>query len=425
MVTGKALVTQLQKAVIMHKKHSEAFEKFSTTFPADVVAKWDQMVDEWDNNKSKPNPYEEPIAGTTMTDVKLELAKEEEADAGRGIIRSHETSPSTFLTVGLDLEEQQQELAQEYKKKKTTTLHAVELLEKRNSLRRRIETWREVQVHYMPGVAQARASLPTITPEKPETMPLCLPSIMPSLLWATGCLPGILAQADDALAELRRQLRIAATICDYKKSIGPSQKLGLRTCTLLNRFHDKTLHCARRYSAAFEALKALDPNGDWTARLRHLDHACDIRGPHRDEDDESEGRREMFWIWLAGRADGQPSSDTITADEISTSMRVEWVKSKARAERWREETILLAEEMRRVIAYFDWKAKWWISQKSRRPNTTPDVCDGIAAYSAKQARLCHRFATSFARQWYSTLIINNLSADWPAEYVPIHSEVTD
>jgi len=106
-------------------------------------------------------------------------------------------------------------------------------------------------------------------------------------------------------------------------------------------------------------------------------------------------------------------------------MRVEWVKSKARAERWREETILLTEEMRRVIAYFDWKAKWWISQKSRRPNTTPDVCDGIAAYSAKQACLCHRFATSFARQWYSTLIINNLSADWPAEYVPIHSEVTD
>jgi len=280
-----------------------------------------------------------------MTDVKLELAKEEEADAGRGIIRSHETSPSTFLTVGLDLEEQQyvallfepmtfadacdfrRELAQEYKKKKTTTLHAAELLEKRNSLRRRIETWREVQVHYMPGVAQARASLPAITLETPETMHLCLPSMMPSSLWATGCLPAIvdkerrlrLAQADDALAELRRQLRIAATIRDYKKSIGPSQKLGLRTRTLLNRFHDKTLRCARRYSAAFEALKALDPNGDWTARLRHLDHAHDIRGPHRDEDDESEGRREMSWIWLAGRADGQPSSDTITADEISTS----------------------------------------------------------------------------------------------------------
>ena len=219
------------------------------------------------------------------------------------------------------------ELAQGYKKTKTTTLHAAELLEKRNSLRRRIEMWREVQLHYMPGIAQARAPPPPTQPEKPETTQLCLPSNMPSSLWATGCLPGLvdkerrlrLAQADDALAEIRRQLRIAATIRDYKKSIGPSQKLGLKTRSLLNRFHDKTLRCARRYSAAYEALKALDPNGQWTTRLQHLDHTRDIRGPHRDEDDESEGRREMSWIWLAGRADGRPSSDAITADEISTS----------------------------------------------------------------------------------------------------------
>ena len=150
---------------------------------------------------------------------------------------------------------------------------------------------------------------------------------MHSSSWAVGCLPGIvdkeqqlrLAQAGDALAEICRQLHIAATIRDYKKSIGPSQKLGLKTRTLLNRFHDKTLRCARRYSAAFEALKALDPNGQWTTRLQYLNHAQDIRGPHRDEDDELEGRREMSWIWLVGCADGQSSSDTITADEISTS----------------------------------------------------------------------------------------------------------
>ena len=93
-------------------------------------------------------------------------------------------------------------------------------------------------------------------------------------------------------------------------------------------------------------------------------------------------------------------------------MCVEWVKSKARAERWREETILLAEEMRCVIAYFDWKAKWWISQKSCCPNMTPNVCHGIAVYSAKQAGLCHCFATSFVGQLYSTLIINNLPGLW-------------
>jgi hypothetical protein len=103
-------------------------------------------------------------------------------------------------------------------------------------------------------------------------------------------------------------------------------------------------------------------------------------------------------------------------------MRVEWVKSKARAECWREETVLLSEEMRRVIQYFDWKAKWWIGQGSRRLNATAEVRDGMAAYSAKQAAFCRRFAKSFAGQWYTTLATNNLPTDWPVDYIPIRTE---
>jgi hypothetical protein len=63
-IAGRMLLAQLLNAVVMQKKHRAAFEKFSTTFPSDVIAKWDKMVEEWDNDKSKPNPYEEPVAGT-------------------------------------------------------------------------------------------------------------------------------------------------------------------------------------------------------------------------------------------------------------------------------------------------------------------------------------------------------------------------
>lgn len=62
-ITGVSLLTQLVKAINMEKRHREAFEKFTTTFPSDVVAKWDKMVDDWDADISKPNPYEEPVAG--------------------------------------------------------------------------------------------------------------------------------------------------------------------------------------------------------------------------------------------------------------------------------------------------------------------------------------------------------------------------
>lgn len=62
-LTGASLRTQLAKAIVMEKKHREALEKFTATFPSDVVAKWDKMVDDWDADMSKPNPYEEPVPG--------------------------------------------------------------------------------------------------------------------------------------------------------------------------------------------------------------------------------------------------------------------------------------------------------------------------------------------------------------------------
>jgi hypothetical protein len=37
----------------------------------------------------------------------LELAKEEAVDAARGVFRTHDISVSSFLTAGLELEEQQ------------------------------------------------------------------------------------------------------------------------------------------------------------------------------------------------------------------------------------------------------------------------------------------------------------------------------
>ena len=47
----------------MQAKHRKAFDKFTSTFPLDVITKWDTMVEEWNVDKTKPNPYEEPVAG--------------------------------------------------------------------------------------------------------------------------------------------------------------------------------------------------------------------------------------------------------------------------------------------------------------------------------------------------------------------------
>jgi hypothetical protein len=47
------------------------------------------------------------LSATTEHDIHLLLLKEEEADASRGILLLHAISPSSFLQMGLELEEQQ------------------------------------------------------------------------------------------------------------------------------------------------------------------------------------------------------------------------------------------------------------------------------------------------------------------------------
>jgi hypothetical protein len=107
----------------MQTKHQGAFIQFNATFPPAIVEKWNKMVVEWDKDKSAKNPYEEPVAGmlyvcfisvityhvigTTMTEVRLELANEENEAAARGKETLHDVSPARWLIMGLDLEEQQ------------------------------------------------------------------------------------------------------------------------------------------------------------------------------------------------------------------------------------------------------------------------------------------------------------------------------
>ena len=47
----------------MRKKHAESFIQFSATFPDTTVHEWRKMVDDWKSDRSKPNPYEEPVNG--------------------------------------------------------------------------------------------------------------------------------------------------------------------------------------------------------------------------------------------------------------------------------------------------------------------------------------------------------------------------
>jgi hypothetical protein len=320
---------------------------------------------------------------------------------------------------------------------------------RRVSLFDRIETWRSIQLLYMPVISQLRQinstrtdALPTDQDsEKPESLQLWLPSSVPSGLREAGCVDGLLdkecrlrlAEADDALIALRRQLRITTGVFNYKKThvSGTGQKSNTRARTLLSQLSAKTKLFADRYRAARKALSILDPNGEWQHRLLPL-RAEDIRGPTRLDDDESEGRRQLTWIWLTGRKAQMPIGEgdefeiaegtcidynTIHTLTYLSGMRVEWAKTHARANRWQEEVLLVTEEMRRVIAFLDWKASWWRAQGSHRDDVRADIQDGLLAYSHRQGDLMQRLAETFAVLWYPLLTGAGLNAEWSAHYI--------
>lgn len=127
------------------------------------------------------------------------------------------------------------------------------------------ETWRSVQMLYMPGVTQLRQINSTCTDampteqdsEMPESIQLWLPSSVPSGLRETGCLDGLVekecrlqvAEADDTLVALRQQLRITTGVFNYKKTYvsGTGQKSNTRARTLLLQLTAKTKMFADRY----------------------------------------------------------------------------------------------------------------------------------------------------------------------------------
>ena len=84
---------------------------------------------------------------------------------------------------------------------------------------------------------------------------------------------------------------------------------------MILRFTDKVNRCAARYRAARHALMSLDPGGEWRQRLRDL-KAEHVKGPQRGEDDESEGRRELSWIWMMR---SQVEVNDMTAEELGES----------------------------------------------------------------------------------------------------------
>lgn len=285
----------------------------------------------------------------------------------------------------------------------------------------RIRNWQKVQDIYMPFIINLRHISNSPESEDPqahaEQVDLFLPSACSPVLQTT--ISSLvkkekklrLAQAQDTLAHIRRLRRILTNIAEFKRTqtSGTGNRANTRMRTLFDKFQNRIKLAAARYRAAYTLLHILGPASLLPGGLKELKDE-DIRGPKMDDDDRfTEGTYEPSWIWLV-----QGEGDT--SQEFSDAMRVEWGKTRARAERWSEEVRLLQEEMRRVLEYCTWKTTWWRSREIERADVDNAVVSGLTAYAEKQAVVWEALGQVFAIKWSAVLQKHQLTADWQIRY---------
>ncbi|KAI0764426.1 hypothetical protein BC629DRAFT_1293606, partial [Irpex lacteus] len=425
---GVQLRNNLRHALVMKARHEAAFTRLSDTFSTSVVAEWQRIILSWEADpRSVPDPFVMETHTMTLNEIRLKLAREESDEMIRGIPSLHEVSASAFLEIGLDIENLQCTLASRAKNKNSLP-DLINLQAKRNGLLHRIDTWRKIQMVYIPVASSLindchdsdDDSGPGI---EPEIIPLFLPSSIPENLRSTSGLQSLITKesqlrvaiADDSLMEIRHLRQALKQVTQFKhlNISGSGGDPNTRIRTMYDKYNDKVTLAADRYRRAYTALKSLDPLGNWSQRLKPLADK-DISGPGRDDDETTgEGYREISWIWLT-QSSTQSKERSDKMDDVSNEiMRVEWMKSRARSRRWAEEVQLLQEEMRRTVVFLEWKASWWRDQiRERCYRTSLAIARGLAAYAEKQASNHEKLAQSFLALWKPFFDEKKLSAPW-------------
>ncbi|KAF9782109.1 hypothetical protein BJ322DRAFT_1009547 [Thelephora terrestris] len=447
---GELLLRNLLKALSMKEKHAAINEKFNSSFPKDVLLKWAEMISCWERDKTAPNPYIHTEKAGNMAEVRRRLAEADTQDAQRGHTL-HEVPASVFIRSGLEIEEQQRQLAFVVQKMSTKSdTQKASTQEKRNILMRQIRRWQQAQLIYMPGAAMV--FLPAHDhdadeddakdSEMAENIPLTLPSKVESTRRDTICLHRVteyeqqlrLAQLQDSLIELRRARRVRHTLLmNHQTQIaGQGQRANTKSRTIISSIEERIYKFAQRYRAAYNALVQLDPTGKWQSTYLELKDE-DNRGPGKEDHERGpgDGSYTFSWIWLANPQACDASNavcggEVASDEEVNDVMRVQWATSQARMERWVEEVELLQEEMRRVVAFLGWKSEDWLAKQDARLTTAPHgVQSGLRAYARKQATILRNLAVSFSKLWYPTLVSYRLEHSWITNYTWTHEKLPD
>ncbi|KAJ7694247.1 hypothetical protein B0H17DRAFT_1159285 [Mycena rosella] len=386
---GTALPRKLILAIKERDRQVAAFTQVDTTLSMKLRETWQKKIDEWLEDRTKPNPYEAEVGkegGPTKALIRMALTVEEAREAGTG--------DGSFRA---PLEDTQQRIRREVKGRPLLAAdHNEKIAEMRIAFFTKLRKFRKLQVIYMPAaVERVEAAEDTRDPELPapraEDMTLYLPSELGLEERADGC--------RKTLPEMEGKLR--------------KGQAATRAYMLVERIGESVDKAAAKYVRGWAALIALrgDEETEGWKELKPKDVQLD---KERESDTKawqklgrigsnrwrcngptlSSKKRSLSWIWMAS---GGPRENK---QELHDSVRVEWSKAKARRDQWNEEVKLLREEMKCVLRFLRWRLLWWEARRIvRRDGIADGVTAGAEAYAARQATLLQDIARKFKTAW--------------------------
>ncbi|KAJ7184060.1 hypothetical protein C8R46DRAFT_1026074 [Mycena filopes] len=418
----KILKRRMAEDIKEGRAHQAAFDALNEGLVGqmpEMVASWKVWVEKWEKTvhveNEKDSPYEYKETTTTLKDVRLKLAAEEYSKTGDGTEVEREETPSTFVGMGLDLEEAQRQLAVSIKAAgpHPSTSEQLDTLKRRTQLRVRLRAFRKMQMTFMPKLRRyltaSQRAIWDADERQPEETRLFMPSDISSRAKREqACAPGL-----DGV-EARMRMGEAGEALDGLRE-------GLRTQTAMTRFK----------------LLKLKGHGDWEKKLKVLTEedvrALNERALTAEEEGQQaqlraagqvveeggigalgdvvtgETHRTLSWIWYG-------ASELEGDDKLHEALRVEWCKAYSRSRRWREDLVLVEEEMRRMIKYGRWAETRWIARASARTvqlrtkvvgnanvktveALSKEVAEGVRAYALEQADRERRTCAMLERDW--------------------------
>ncbi|KAF8196616.1 hypothetical protein K438DRAFT_1585485 [Mycena galopus ATCC 62051] len=436
---GVTLRKRFLRATHELARQTDGLQAFVVEQQEDVPT-WKKSVDDFETGESLVNPYKLPKSGPSLQDMELELMREEQEREriSTALRDSSEGTMTEYLMLGLEIEGQQRQLAADLlANRRPTSKELTDFVMRRTRISRQIKKLQLLQRKYSPGALQRI----TTTGNGDETIEAeRTPLLLPSALSPAQALPPLSVaelaaaearlrdvQCSESLDLIRHGLTVKRRLQTYKNINSRRQHANTRSRGILDSHQPKVDVAAATYRHARAARIAL-AHVAGPSHWQQLEKA-DLRLLEEDEEEKRRKQRAMkgkrkeaaqvnengevrgipglgentrliSWIWMSTGSTGGA-----LGEHMHEGVRVEWCKAYAQVKRWREEVLLLQEEMVRCLRTLEWQAKVWDQRASPlhyrgKIQFSKIHLQGAMAFAARQAALWRKLGNRFRRLWW-------------------------